>query len=550
MSWSFDKRSLAVYATLIALGGGVCGWQAIEHGRVKQAAATTLINRGRDVTSTLGLVVRSQRRFGVLVPKERLESALKELLRPGELVSIAVQSASGETIASAGQPIDLGRESSKGGGLYWGDNTLTLVNLMDIGGTPNDESHQPSEVIVLSEEQLSHAFRSPGRRPRLTPGQAAPQQQEGKGTPAPTGQPTEGKEPTQPAPSRPQPGNGLPPPLPPGLEPPPLPPLSGEGPKPGVSGTIVVRSETRRVPIGRPYWMSQDEYDAIIHNKSASSILITLSTDELRATIEKDLLLRLLVSALAIAAASVSILAWYNLTRTANLQIRLVKAAEMNAHLKEMNLAAAGLAHETRNPLNLIRGLAQMISMEAKEASKLRQHAATIMEEADRVTVQLNEFIDYSKPREAHFCPVDFAQLAADVARTLVPDLEEKQIELRLTESKLKIIADEQLLRQALFNLLLNATQAVEPKGFVEVALLAEENREATIEIRDSGPGVPEAQREAIFKPYVTMRPKGVGLGLAIVQQIVSAHGWVIRCQENKPRGALFRIEHVKCANS
>jgi signal transduction histidine kinase len=77
---------------------------------------------------------------------------------------------------------------------------------------------------------------------------------------------------------------------------------------------------------------------------------------------------------------------------------------------------------------------------------------------------------------------------------------------------------------------------------------MAGDSREATLEVRDDGPGVPAGQREAIFKPYVTMQPKGVGLGLAIVQQIVSAHGWEIICVENRPRGAVFRISHLKLA--
>jgi two-component system, NtrC family, sensor histidine kinase HydH len=72
--------------------------------------------------------------------------------------------------------------------------------------------------------------------------------------------------------------------------------------------------------------------------------------------------------------------------------------------------------------------------------------------------------------------------------------------------------------------------------------------REVMFEIRDDGPGVLAANRTAIFKPYVTMREKGVGLGLAIVQQIISAHGWEIVCDENQPRGAVFRIRHLKIA--
>jgi signal transduction histidine kinase len=245
-----------------------------------------------------------------------------------------------------------------------------------------------------------------------------------------------------------------------------------------------------------------------------------------------------------------SLLAWRNVARNADLQIRLVKAGEMNTHLKEMNLAAAGLAHETRNPLNLIRGLAQMISMHATESPKLREHATTIIEEADRVTVQLNEFINYSKPREAHLAPVAVARLVADVARTLLPDLEEKGIRLQQPESPLLIEADEQLLRQAIFNVLLNATQAVGAGGRIEVRLTAVDACEAVLEIVDDGPGVPAADRASIFKPYVTMRPKGVGLGLAIVAQIAAVHHWDLVCLENPPRGARFQFSRLKIAPS
>ncbi len=222
----------------------------------------------------------------------------------------------------------------------------------------------------------------------------------------------------------------------------------------------------------------------------------------------------------------------------------------MNSHLSQMNFAAAGLAHETRNPLNLIRGLAQMIAMQAQGTPKLKEHASTIIEEADRVTVQLNEFIDYSKPRQAHFAPVEVASLVADVVRTLRVDIEDKQILLEPSATPLTVQADEQLLRQALFNLLLNAVQAVEPGGRIDIRWSTTAPDQATLEICDDGPGVPEAERANIFKPYVTMRPKGVGLGLAIVQQIVAAHRWDIVCLANTPRGAIFRISHLKTSLS
>ena len=88
------------------------------------------------------------------------------------------------------------------------------------------------------------------------------------------------------------------------------------------------------------------------------------------------------------------------------------------------------------------------------------------------------------------------------------------------------------------------------PGGRIEIACSPTGPGEAALEIRDDGPGVPESERSNIFKPYVTMRPKGVGLGLAIVQQIVAAHRWEITCGANDPRGAVFRITHLKVGAS
>jgi signal transduction histidine kinase len=71
---------------------------------------------------------------------------------------------------------------------------------------------------------------------------------------------------------------------------------------------------------------------------------------------------------------------------------------------------------------------------------------------------------------------------------------------------------------------------------------------EGSLEIRDNGPGVPPEHRVEIFKPYFTTQPKGTGLGLAVVQQIVLAHGWEIECLSNQPKGAIFRLTHLKLA--
>src|SRR5689334_7532325 len=90
---------LVVYVILLGLGLAVCAWQAEEHLRFKRNSAQALINRGRDITETLRVVVRSQRQFGPFVTKERLEPALEQFIREDELEAIAFLSASGDPVA-------------------------------------------------------------------------------------------------------------------------------------------------------------------------------------------------------------------------------------------------------------------------------------------------------------------------------------------------------------------------------------------------------------------------------------------------------------------
>jgi signal transduction histidine kinase len=296
--------------------------------------------------------------------------------------------------------------------------------------------------------------------------------------------------------------------------------------------------------------MSEPEYTELIQKQGVHSFVILLSTAALRSTVQQDLWMRTIISALAGISAIGLGLAWRNIGRSSELELRLVRAREQNTHLRQLNLAAAGLAHETRNPLNIVRGLAQMISRTQDAPPEIRRNSREIIDETDRVTAQLNEFINYSRPREVRRSPVPLGPVTAEVARALTYDLDEKSIGLQIQQPLPAIEADEQLLRQTLFNLLLNAVQAVERGGQIEIALHKTGSNEACLEIRDNGPGVPSGQSTEIFKPYFTTHQKGTGLGLAVVQQIVRAHGWDIECLPNDPRGAVFRISHLKLCPS
>jgi signal transduction histidine kinase len=292
--------------------------------------------------------------------------------------------------------------------------------------------------------------------------------------------------------------------------------------------------------------LSESEYQELLERRGLHGLVIALSTDSYRSAVSKDLWMRGVIGIFAGVSVFGLGLAWRSLLTSGDLQLRLLRASELTTHLKEMNLAAAGLAHETRNPLNIIRGLAHMISRENNASAEVRHKSREIIEEADRVAAQLNEFINYSRPREVRRTAVPLTPVVGEVARALTYDLEEKCVRLRVPEELPVIEADEQLLRQTLFNLLLNAVQAVDRGGEIEVAAWKTNGHGAVLEIRDNGPGVPPEQRAEIFKPYFTTHQKGTGLGLAVVQQIVLAHGWEIEYVPHEPRGAIFRISHLR----
>ena len=503
-----NRRALIVYATLIAAWGLILAWQVAEHMRVRKSARAALINRAKDISNTLGIVMRSQRRFFGVISKERLEATLNDLVRPGELNAIALLNATGETVASAGDTSSIATNNLAQQGERWSRNTVTLMNLVDLGSTLTEEPGEERPTIIIptgDRDRDGDRPERPDRRFRPPP----PPEEFEPGTTNELGE-SSGQE-------RPREWRG---------------PRGGGPPR----------------PFGRPFWMSEEEYQSLIQKQGVHSFLLVMSTNPVRAAIRADLWMRLIITLLATLSVSGFGLAWRNLTRSSELEVRLVRASELNSHLKEMNLAAAGLAHETRNPLNIIRGLAQLISRESTTSPEIHEKSHEIIEETDRVTAQLNEFINYSRPREVRPARVELGQVLNELKRTLAYDLDEKAVELRLPEDLPAIRADEQLLRQALFNLLINAVQAVDGSGQIEIGWQKNNSHGMILEVKDNGPGVADEHRQEIFRPYFTTHQKGTGLGLAIVQQIVLAHGWEITISAHEPRGALFRISHIKLA--
>lgn len=531
MSERIGRRTRLVYGGLAALWLLVLAWQILEHLRVRRVARVEVVNRAKDISGTLGLVIRSQRRFGGLVSKDRIESALTSLIKPGELNAIALLNDAEEVVASAGSPIDLEWKALVPAVEFWGHDTVALINLVDLGTNVGTEDARAAAIVMPRGEMPPFGTNRPppgppppnGESPRPRPNAGAPSE-----PPVPSTNPATAADGTATS----------------------APPAAADGGSPNAAPRPRQRPRRGegRFPFDRPFWMSEAEYRSLAQKQGVHSFLLILSTRSMQETCRRDLFIRAVIALFGGMSAIGLALAWRNLAHSSDLELRLARAAELNARLKEMNLAAAGLAHETRNPLNIIRGLAQMISRQPETSTEVHGKARDIIAETDRVTAQLNEFINYSRPREVRWSVVPLGSVVGEVARALSSDLEERSIRLAVAPDLPSIEGDEQLVRQALFNLLLNAVQAVDRGG--EIAVTGERTGpgEFRLEIRDDGPGVRPEHRTEIFKPYFTTHTEGTGLGLAIVHQIVLAHGWEIDCVPNQPRGAVFRLDHLKLA--
>jgi signal transduction histidine kinase len=498
----------------------VVGWQVEEHLRVVEAAQADLRHRSHEIANTLSTVTRVLQIRGA-TPQERLDPLLKELVNDRtndlaistRLLAVGLLNTDGEPIVAVGDTNLLSREILTESEHWSADYVTFIWPVASAGVSPEGVTNSHPLVLPLRGNFTNGAprngldFRRDTRSDETNAAAAV-------GISATNF---------------------------------PSPPMGGDfGPPPDGGGGDRMRGRNNRAPWMRG--MSDAEFKTLVAKRELHGLVLAMSTENYRATCTHDWWLRIVVGFFAGISALGASLAWRNTGQTAELQIRLVRASELNSHLKELNLAAAGLAHETRNPLNLIRGQAQMIARLPGAAPDVREKSKIIMDETDKVTAQLTEFINYSRPREVRRTRIALTAACAEIIRTLAYDIDDKKLRVEVVGDPLAIEADEQLLRQVLFNLLINATQAVASGGQIKIEVRRASPTEATLEVRDNGHGVAPENRDEIFKPYFTTHQKGTGLGLAVVSQIVLAHGWEIACLPNERQGAIFRITHLKIA--
>ena len=210
----------------------------------------------------------------------------------------------------------------------------------------------------------------------------------------------------------------------------------------------------------------------------------------------------------------------------------------------------ACLAHEIRNPLSSLDIHVQLLEEDLAQApAQMREKAAGRFEiihgELHRLESMVKHFLRLAGPSSLESKQIEVAKVVEHVCDLLQPAAAARGVEIVMNvPGDLPLLtADSVQLTQALVNLVINAIQAVDGSGRVEVtADTSAENELLTIEIRDTGPGIPPGKQSAIFEPFFTTKADGSGLGLWIVQQIITAHGGVVIASNAPNGGAVFAV--------
>lgn len=208
--------------------------------------------------------------------------------------------------------------------------------------------------------------------------------------------------------------------------------------------------------------------------------------------------------------------------------------AERLAALGEM---LAGVSHEIRNPLGIIRSTAELLGS-MPDAEGRRNLSQVIVEESSRLNNIVTEFLDFARPRAPNLQDCMLDEIISRNLNFLRPQLEKSGIRVQhnLNGNSLPLRADPHLLYRCFLNLFVNSIQAMKDGGLLQVTV-EKGDREYRTVIEDSGEGINEENLGKIFNPFFSTKDEGSGLGLAIVRSIIESHGGTIRFHSTAGKG-------------
>ena len=232
---------------------------------------------------------------------------------------------------------------------------------------------------------------------------------------------------------------------------------------------------------------------------------------------------------------------------------QLREQVALKRNLESLGEMSAGLAHEFKNAIATLHGYAQLMqNLELDEPG--RQATSGLLKEVRNLSEMVTAFLNFARPQPLELEEVALHELIADCGMELKPFYDEQRVDLQIDSvdpaKSIVVRADERMLRQTLLNLMRNAAEAIPPDSdnrFVVVS--ARTGRDgrgndcAVVEIRDSGTGIPAADRQRIFIPFFTTKSQGHGIGLALAHRVITEHGGTLTAANAPHTGAIFTIQ-------
>lgn len=237
------------------------------------------------------------------------------------------------------------------------------------------------------------------------------------------------------------------------------------------------------------------------------------------------------------------------------------RRARLAERLAELGSLTGGLAHEIKNPLSTIGLNAQLLAEGIADSDlpddtrdRLLRRVTSLRREADRLRDILTDFLQFAGRVKLDTEQRNLASIVEDLTDFFHPQCERARVVMRvqLPGEKVELPLDEGLFKQALLNLMLNAVQAMtggddvandDPRQRGELILRVEADaNEARVHVIDTGPGIPAERIDEIFRPYVSMRKGGSGLGLPTARRIIEEHGGRLEVRSTPGRGSDFVI--------
>ena len=221
--------------------------------------------------------------------------------------------------------------------------------------------------------------------------------------------------------------------------------------------------------------------------------------------------------------------------------------------IEQLSKLTAGLAHEIKNPLSVIKINLKLITEDwdrnDERLARSMRKVGVIQKQTDSLQQILDGFLQYMGKAEIHPALAEINQLVGEVVDFYSPQAHSHSITVRIALSKepLQCKVDVGMIKQVILNLFINAQQAMTAGGELMVKTVKDKN-EALIEISDTGSGIEPDRINNIFDAYYSSRPGGTGLGLPTARKIIEAHNGSISVVSELGKGTLFTVKLPLCS--